>query len=170
MIQMLKVIRSFGELDFGQLMKVYEQSNRESGAINYPQLSAGEQQLWAEQDLYSFLQCFFREREAFYAIWEPAACYVAALRMEPYRDGLLLEALETTPEYRRKGYATALVRAVLLYLEAQGTVKVYSHVSRKNAASLAVHRACGFEKYLDHAVYVDGSVSRKACTYQFSIK
>ena len=42
--------------------------------------------------------------------------------------------------------------------------KVYSHVSKKNAASMAVHSRCGFEKILDYAAYIDGSVNHSAVT------
>ena len=88
--------------------------------------------------------------------------YVSAARLEPYRDGLLLEALETAPELRGRGYAAALLRNMLE--SAPGTGPVYSHVDKKNAASLAVHRACGFRRILEHAVYADGSVLASACT------
>jgi hypothetical protein len=45
--------------------------------------------------------------------------------------------------------------------------KIYVHISRRNAASIAVHIACGFCKILDHAVYADGSVLRSSATYLY---
>jgi len=72
----------------------------------------------------------------------PSGRYVSALRLEPYRDGLLLEALETAPEQRRKGFAAALIRAVQCFLE--GKTKLYSHVDKRNLSSLKVHEKCGF--------------------------
>ena len=86
--------------------------------------------------------------------------YFSALRLEPYEDGLLLEALETAPAHRRKGYAEKLIRAV----QAEFLQKIYSHVSKKNTASLAVHQKCGFRQVLDYAKYIDGSVVRSAVT------
>ena len=96
-----------------------------------------------------------------YAVWEENGQYISAVRFEPYRDGILLEALETAPEHRGKGYAAKLVCAALLQLQLQ---KVYSHVSKKNTASLALHERCGFVKVLDYAAYIDGSVNRNAVT------
>ncbi len=49
--------------------------------------------------------------------------------------------------------------------ENEKTEKIYSHIARDNIASVRLHRSCGFEKLLDHAVYVDGSVTHNCCTY-----
>ena len=80
---------------------------------------------------------------------------------------MLLEALETAPELRRKGYAFSLMKESIRFLEAQGPVKVYSHVSKSNSASLAVHSACGFKRVIEHAVYIDGSVMHNSCTLKY---
>lgn len=161
---MLRIIHSLKELDFHRLMQVYIEGNRENGAEFYPELPENQQLLQAEQDFYAYLRVFFTAPGAFYAIWAPEGAYAAALRMEPYQDGLLLEALETAPEHRRKGYAAALVRQTLAMLSERGPVKVYSHVNKKNSASLAVHKACGFTRIAEHAVYADGSVLHSSCT------
>lgn len=162
--QMLKIIHSMKELDLGQLMSVYVQSNREHGVQHDPGLSENEQLLQAEQELYCYIQEFLASDQAFYAVWVSGVRYVAALRMEPYLDGLLLEALETAPEARGNGCATALVKSTLAYLREQGSTVVYAHISKSNLASLAVHKACGFEILKDHARYIDGSFSNAAYT------
>ena len=107
---------------------------------------------------------FFRTEEAVYLIWEEARRYVSALRLEPYQDGFLLEALETAPEERRKGYGSTLVRQAQAYLCAQGTAPLYSHVSRRNRASLKTHFSCGFQKRLDCARLIDGRVDSRCVT------
>lgn len=161
---MLKIIRSLKELDFYRLMQVYEEGNRENGAERYSDLPGSQQLIQAEQDFYAYLREFFAAPQVLYAVWEADGRYAAALRLEPYQDGLLLEALETAPDLRRKGYAVSLIKAVLPVLEAQGYKAVYSHVHKKNKASLAVHAACGFQRILEHAVYIDGSVLHSSCT------
>lgn len=159
---MLYLAKKCGDLNFSRLMEVYEEGNRENGAEFWPELSENEQVLRAEEEFRDYLRRdFFRVEGAYYAIWAENGRYVSALRMEPFEDGMLLEALETRPDCRRKGYATALLQAVL---EIE-TRKLYSHVSRKNTASLRTHEKCGFKKILDHAVYVDGSVSSNAVTF-----
>ena len=97
---------------------------------------------------------------AVYALWVEDGRYRSALRLEPYEDGLLLEALETAPKYRRQGYAEKLMRAV----QEAFPQKIYSHVSKRNKASLAIHEKCGFRQVLDYARYIDGSVAHNAIT------
>lgn len=159
---MLLLAKKYRELHFSRLMEVYEEGNRGNGAQRYPQLSEFEQQMRAEQDFAEYLrEDFFGTPGAYYAVWEEQGCYISALRLEPFEDGMLLEALETRPDCRRKGYAALLMEAVL-GLE---TRKVYAHVSKRNAASLRTHEKCGFRKVSDFARYIDGSVSANAVTF-----
>ena len=160
---MLHIAKAMNQLNFSALMEVYEEGNRENGEDLWPELSEGLRLLNAEQAFHQYLrECFFTTPDAVYCIWLEEDRYVSALRLEPYQDGLLLEALETAPAYRRKGCAAALIRAVL---EVFGTQKIYSHVSRRNTASLRTHESCGFYRVLDHAVYADGSVMRNHVTF-----
>ena len=158
---MLYLATKLRELNFAQLMAVYKEGNQENGEVFFPELSEGQRMLRAEESFYQYLrEGFFPTEGAVYAIWTENGKYVSALRLEPYEDGLLLEALETAPVCRRKGYASQLVRAV----QEAFPKKIYSHVNRKNTPSLAVHKKCGFRQVLDYAKYVDGSVERTAVT------
>ncbi len=161
---MLQVIKSLRELNFGQLMDVYIESNQENGDQFYPQLPPVEQIIQAEQDFYAYLQLFFQEKEAFCAVWILENRYVSALRIEPYRDGYLVVGLESAPQHRQRGYAHVLLSAVVNYLKGK---PIYSHIDKENAASLSVHYACGFHRILEYAVYADGSVLQSSCTMRF---
>ena len=159
---MLIVVKKRNELSFGKLMDVYCEGNLENGQENYPDEPPHRQIALAEQDFYNYLQqVFFKTDGAAYLIWEEKGCYISALRLEPYRDGLLLEALETVPQHRKKGYGAQLVRAALDFA---GDLRVYSHVNKRNTASLRTHEKCGFVKILDYAVYADGSVNDRCIT------
>ena len=151
---MLCFAKSLWQLRFGDLMEVYIEGNLEK---------AGEAGLLqAEQDFYQYLrETFFATEGAVYALWEVSGKYVSALRLEPYKDGLLLAALETAPRERRKGYAQCLIQAVLVELAGK---KIYSHVDKDNVPSLTVHEKCGFRKISDSATYIDGSVDDRAVT------
>ena len=158
---MLCLARKSKELNFSQLMEVYGEGNRENGVRLWPDLSENQQILRAEQDFIAYLrEDFFWVEDAYYAIWEEDGRYLSALRLEPFEDGLLLEALETRPDCRGRGYATKLLQAVL----AQESRTIYSHVEKKNTASLRTHEKCGFVKISDCARYIDGSVSAGAFT------
>ncbi len=153
---MLKIVTSLDALPFTDLMDVYIEGNREKGDV------------WAaEQEFYQYLkQGFFRYPQDRYCLWQVKGKPVSALRLQGYQDGLLLEALETAPEHRRKGYARELVTAVLQ----QFPGKIYVHIVRGNTASVALHEGCGFRKIADRAVYADGSVTDRAGTWLYSRK
>lgn len=148
-------------------MEVYAQGNLENGQANWPEESEMRQIALAEQGFYQYLQqVFFRTPGARYLIWDENGHYVSALRLEPYRDGLLLEALETAPRHRQKGYAVKLMAAALQYA---GNVRIYSHVGKKNTASLRTHEKCGFHVISDYAVYADGSVDERCFTLLYKV-
>ena len=158
---MLILAKKLHHMNFEKLMQLYAESNRENAKIIYSEVSLQQGILQAEQSFHEYLaSVFFPVSGSVYAIWVEDDIYVSALRLEPYEDGLLLEALETAPEYRRKGYAGKLLWAV----QAEFPTKIYSHVSKKNTASLAVHQKCGFRQVLNYAKYIDGSVARNAVT------
>ena len=162
---MLIIARKLNELSFGKLMEVYREGNLENGQERWPDEPEARQIALAEQDFYNYLQqVFFKTDGAYYLVLEEKGKYISALRMEPYRDGLLLAALETNPQMRKRGFAEKLVKAALEYV---GEKCVYSHVSKTNTASLRTHEKCGFEKILDYAVYVDGSVNDRCFTFRY---
>lgn len=158
---MIIFANSMQGFSFGKLMEVYIEGNLEKAREDYldmPEL-AGLQ--LAEKDFYCYLKdCFFRTEGAVYSILEVGGQYVSALRYEPYMDGFLISALETKPSERMKGCAYNLLMDVLPQIGG----KVYSHVAKKNAASLAVHKKCGFRIISDQARYLDGSVNSRAYT------
>lgn len=154
---MLIAARTFDELDFDALMEVYTEGNRENGEYLYPEETPERQMELARRDFEAYLQNdFYAKSGVCYWIWTEDGAYRAALRLEPWQDGLLLEALETHPDHRRKGFAKKLISAVLGQLD--GGTKVYSHISKWNTASCASHYACGFYKLLDYSVDSDGEI------------
>lgn len=150
------IIRSLRDLQFSKLVDVY------SGSM-FTSCSSNEQRLEAEQDFYAYLRVFFQS--GFYAVWEAGDRYISALRLEPYQDGLLLEAVETAPDFRKQGFAKKLLNAMLEYIRERENCPIYSHVAKNNLPSLALHNGCGFTRIAEFAVYIDGSVSQDACTF-----
>lgn len=159
---MLLLFRSLKQLNFSQLMQVYSQSNQENAADLFSDMPQERALAMVEEQFYCYLrEVFFKTQGALYWVWQADGNYVSALRTEPYQDGYLLEGLETSPKQRRKGYGHKLLQGVLQQITGK---PVYSHVGKNNAASLALHRDCGFGQVLDFAVYIDGSVSQSAVT------
>lgn len=162
---MLKWVTNMKELSFPMLMELYAETNGKTAREEWPDLPEGFALERAERDFYDYLcRVFFRMPGTAYALWELDGTYVSGLRLEPYRDGLLVEALETAPGQRRKGYGRALMQAVIAHT---GDTKLYSHVEKHNKASMMLHLSCGFERTSDFAVYIDGSVNYRGCTLCF---
>lgn len=162
---MLYIAKSLRQLRFGELMKIYVEGNLENGAAQAPDETVERQIQIGEDMFYQYLHdIFFTDTENCYAIWEEDGKYISALRLEPYLDGLLLEALETIPDQRRKGYAAKLIQAVQHELFGQVGKSLYSHVSKNNVASLRTHEKCGFRILKNYAAYIDGSVNNRAYT------
>ena len=164
---MLTVIKSYHQLDLSQLFRVYQQSIQAAAAENYRRCATNEGILNAQQDFYGYLRDFLSDTDTMYALWTVDGVYKAALRLEPYLDGLLLSGLETAPDARCCGFASALMKATLEYVGGHSGDTVYSHVNKENAISLAVHAKCGFRRLSDFANYIDGSVALSACTLIF---
>ncbi len=166
---MLKLAYSLNDLNFSDLMAIYEEDNRKKGDTLYPELTDLGRLRQAEMDFLNYLKYdFFRVNGSFYAVWEAKSGPVCALRLEPYRDGYLLEALETAPEHRGKGYATALIQETMDYAVENDLAPVYSHIRKGNRASEQAHSACGFVIYKDVAAYIDGSVDGKSNTWIYT--
>ena len=163
---MLKIIETMSELNTEQLMLVYRQSNLENGEEFYPDFSPIEQLIKVENAFLAYLrQDFFQQKNAMYAIWIVDGIYLAALRLEPYKDGLLLQALETAPEVRRNGYAYKLMASVVSFLRTTQWRRVYSHIAKRNVPSIGVHTKCGFQRISESATYIDGTVTQNSATY-----
>ena len=158
---MILEIRSINDIAFRELMDVYQESNIENAKVFYSKMDLSAGILEAEQDFYAYLRdVFFQTKDAKYYVFEDNGQYFSAFRIEPYQAGYLLEALETAPMHRRKGYARHLLSQVLPQIEKP----VYSHVHKQNQASLAVHRLCGFQIILDFAQYIDGTNKQDSYT------
>lgn len=162
---MLKLVKTMKELPLPQLMALYEESNRDIGEQRYSREPEPRQLQLAEEDFRQYLsQVFFSTPGAMYALWLVEGIPVSALRLEPYRDGMLLEGLETAPNHRIRGYASRLVAAVQTL---PGMERLYSHVGKRNYPSQIVHERCGFQEVADHAAYIDGSVTTHAVTLRW---
>lgn len=167
---MLRIVSRMQDLNFSSLCAIYEEYLSEIAATQYHREDHSTAMLLARQDFYQYLKTsFFATPKAYYAIWSVNGKDVSALRLEPYRKGYLLAALETLPSCRKKGYATSLIHNTLSWLAQNFVGTVYSHIAKDNLPSLMVHQACGFQITSDSALYLDGSFSRKSYTLQYQI-
>ena len=144
---MLIKISNYRDLDPEKLMAVYAESNFENTDYFFPDETDKEAAVRkVEAGFLEFLQNeFFGQAEAAYWILEENGVWVSASRTCRVQDDLYyLEALETRPDQRKKGYGASLLAGVIETLKKDGPFRLCDCVGKKNTASLKTHEKCGF--------------------------
>lgn len=144
---MLLKITEYRDLDKRKLMDVYSESNFENTDYFYPDETDKDLAVrMVEEGFLAFLKDdFFSDPGASYWILEENGVWISALRINRIQPGLYyLEALETHPDHRIKGYASRLLSGVIDSLKQEGPFRLCDCVSKKNLASLKTHEKCGF--------------------------
>ena len=129
-------------------MDVYYESNFENTDYFFPDEIDKEKAVkQVEEGFLDFLKNdFFLKDEATYWVLEENNIWVSALRICKTEEEIYyLEALETKHDQRRKGYGTKLLSSVIEEFKKSGPFKLCDCVSKKNVASLQVHKKSGFK-------------------------
>ena len=145
---MLLKIEKYCDLNKRKLMDIYAESNFENTDYFFPDESDKETAVRkVEESFLDFLKNeFFLQNEAAYWVLEENGVWYSALRTCKVLNGpYYLEALETRPDFRGKGYATQLLSNILDVLKKDGPFRICDCVSKKNTVSLRVHEKCGFQ-------------------------
>lgn len=125
--------------------EIYGESNLENVRWDNPEVEDFSKLLFEyEKGYMDFVQSFLVNEKNRYYIFEINGQWVSALRMTKVEDFYYLEALETAKQYRKKGYGTEFLQELIRMLKKRGKIIIRSNVSKKNMASLAVHKKCGF--------------------------
>lgn len=167
---MINKYTSLEQLDTRKLMDLYAEGNRENADEFYPNIADRSLALKkAEQDFIDFLETgFFTAPERVYWVLEENGVWVSAARTSRIENGLYyLEALETHPDFRRRGYAAKLLNAMLEELKAGGSFRLCDCVDKSNIPSLKTHEKCGFSVASDPAVnYLSGDT----CDWEYGME
>ena len=109
---------------------------------------------------------FFKMKMGFAMFRKKRGIWISALRIHCIDNNLYyLEAFETHPEYRKKGYAEKLINAIVDTLKENEFFEIRSYTSIKNRASRKTYKKCGFTelegKPFDYTTqeYVDNAVA-----------
>ena len=124
-----------------------------------------------EDSFVCFLQDFFTLPENTYYVLEKDNMPVSAARLSKINDFYYLEALETPPQYRKKGYASELLNEMITHLHQQSSVDIRDCVSKTNTASLATHKKCGFFIAEENGIYYpSNTVNNKTYGMRYFIR
>lgn len=161
--------------DMAKLMAIYAESNAENAAYFFPDCTDEEERRKKTEAAFSqYIQNDFLAggKNAYCVLCEDGR-WVSALRLYALEGFYYMEALETAPALRRLGYGAKLLGAVLRSLEAKGPFILRDSVGKRNEASLATHKKCGFTIEHEDAVdYLDGGAatpSSYGLIYRYSI-
>ena len=143
------------------IKEIYIEGCIENAKEKYPESEDLTEAIKEEEAYFmTFLEKFFNKEENKYYILEVEEGWVSALRLTKLDGFFYMESLETAPQYRGKGYATRLIREVILLLEQRGSVVIRSSVGKKNIPSRETHRKCKFEIENENAVnYLSGETN-----------
>ena len=144
---MVLQITRYCDLDERKLMDVYAESNYENIDYFFPDETDKDKALgMVENGFCDFLKNeFYSKAGNTYWILEENGVWVCALRLNLIEKGLFyLEAIETAPAFRRRGYATKLLGDVIEELKKEGPFRICDCISKKNTASIRTHEKCGF--------------------------
>ena len=169
---MIVEIKTFDQVDGRKLMDIYRESNTENTDYFYPDVSNKDEALQkVECDYLNYIENdFLANSKNRYMILEHDGTWVCALRLYCIDDRLYyIEALETHPEYRRKGYAVQLLTDVIGLLKERGAYTVCDCVDKKNMASLLTHQKVGFVIYSDEGYdYLQNETDIESYGLQFT--
>ena len=150
---MLLVITNYEEIDGRKLMDIYKESNLDNTDYFYPAEKNKDIAVKNVEDGFlDYLQNeFFIQNGSIYWVYEVDGMWVSALRTNLIKPGLLyIEAFETRPDQRKKGYASKLLASIVQVLKQIGPFKLCSCVNKKNEESLNVHLKFGFKKVAEN--------------------
>lgn len=135
------------EIDDKKLMGIYSESNKENINTFFPQIKDKKEALKKTEEAFcNYMKTEFLDGKNVCYVWEDKGLWVSALRLYLIENNVyFLEALETAPNFRKKGYASQLLLAVIDNLKSNGEFKICDYVSKKNTASLNTHKKCGFK-------------------------
>lgn len=135
---MLRIVRVVTPETVERLFAVYRESMEDlAGGFESPDAM--------REEYTAFLREFLGHPERRVLIEEVDGRWVSGLRaIETAPGRWFLEAVETCPEERGKGYAQRLLRETASYLKERGAEDMACLIARTNGASIAAHRAGGF--------------------------
>ena len=143
---MLLRIDGYEALDARKLMDLYAEGNRENAEYFFPDDDPATGTAKVEAGFLDFLKNEFLPRpENTCWVLEQDGVYLSALRLTELPERrFYLEALETHPAYRRRGYAKQLLLCVVDALKAGGPLCICDCVGKRNTASVETHKSAGF--------------------------
>ncbi len=118
----------------------------------------------------SFLRDFVQNPKQLIVVETVNDDWVSALRAIETTDGhWFLEAVETKPDERKKGFGKNLLCHTIDYLKNRGMKELTCTISENNYKSQALHEKCGFVPTIDPPLNCWGELEKGTILYRLEI-
>ena len=150
----LLIFYSFNSVDKRNFLDIYGETSAANSVKFFPDLNEADALREYEKGYTNYMENDFFSEGKTLLILSDGERYLSSLRLIEEAEGkYYLEALETNPDYRKKGCAKELLFRLQKYLKEQnGRYTLTSHVEKTNTASLNTHFAAGFEITADFVI------------------
>lgn len=160
-----QLLHSFDNVNENEFLEVYRESSLENAPNWYQELSPKDALARYESEYLDYMRTTFWDEGGLLAILSDENVYCSALRLYPL-DGnnrFFVEALETRPDRRRKGYGSLLFHLLIERMEIEfGNITLVSNPHKKNIASIATHLSAGFVRTAEY--FIDEGVKNESMT------
>lgn len=117
----------------------------------------------------SFLSDFITDTHHLVLAEEVNGLWVSGLRVIETACGKwFIEAVETMPAERKKGYGKELLLHTLDYLNSIGMAEVACTIAKTNVRSMGLHEKCGFKPTADTPINPWGEIEEETTLYRFT--
>lgn len=167
----LTILESGSALKDDCFLELYRGSSVENAPNWYPQLSSEQALNKYEQSFLEYMHKEFWEEKGIQFLLEDDTGYRSGLRLYPGEDNrFFIEALETRPDSRRKGYSKTLLKEIIVELKKKyDSFTIYDDVYKTNIASINTHLSAGYTQSKDFFIEQDGSRNDKKVTFQYVV-
>lgn len=160
---MLNAVTQIDENAIRRLLSVYSESMNDM-KMNF----ADDEEMRAAYA--SFLRDFVKNPKQRILVETFEDTWVSALRAIEITEGRwFLEAVETKPDERKKGFGKALLYDTIDYLKTLGMTEATCTISKNNYKSQALHETCGFIPTNNPPLNCWGELEEKTILYRLEI-
>lgn len=159
---MLKIVTQIDEDTIHRLYSVYAES-----MLDLKMHFSSNAEMYASYA--SFLKDFIQKPKQLIIVETFDDEWVSALRAIATTDGhWFLEAVETKPEERKRGYGKKLLENTIAYLKSIGMTTLTCTVAKNNFASRALHEKIGFIPTAEPSVNCSEELEEGAILYRLA--
>ena len=160
---MLKIITQIDEDVISKLLSVYSESmdDMKRNFVSDTEMSRA---------YATFLRNFVKKQNQLIIVEVFDEEWVSALRaIETTKGRWFLEAVETKPDERKKGFGKDLLCHMIDYLKSLGMTELTCTISKNNFKSQALHGKCGFIPTNDAPLNCWGELEEGTILYRLEI-